>query len=74
MMFPSSSTVTPLGRVNSPSLVPSHPRNCENIDLVRENLWLSNEEYLGAAEIGLYHQQSVVVEVSNNGLTGEIFY
>ena len=41
---------------------------------MRENLWFSNEEYLGAAEIGLYHQQSVVVEVSNNGLTGEIFY
>ena len=29
MMFPSSSTVTPLGRVNSPSFVPSQPRNWE---------------------------------------------
>ena len=28
MMFPSSSTVTPFGRVNSPSFVPSEPRNC----------------------------------------------
>ena len=42
--------------------------------LVRGNVWFYNEEYLGAAEIRLYHQQSVVVEVSNNGLTGEIFY
>ena len=42
--------------------------------LVRGNVWFYNEEYLGAAEIRLYHQQSVVVEVGNNGLTGQIYF
>ena len=41
--------------------------------LVRGHFWFYNEEYLGTAEIRLYHQQSVVVEVGNNGLRREIF-
>ena len=44
-----------------------------NFTGVREHFCFLNKEYLGAAEIGLYHQQSVVVEVGNNGLTREIF-
>ena len=44
-----------------------------NFTGVSEYFWFLTKEYLGAAEIGLYHQQSVVVEVGNNGLTREIF-
>ena len=42
MMFPSSSQVTPLGLKNSPSLLPSTPKNCalQKSDFITRSRWL----------------------------------